>query len=65
MSVMSDKQCLVYAVFKSYSPMYINWVTSMLYNSFMSQLVSGLLRNTLLCMSGHATHSKHSDGLPH
>jgi len=65
MSVISDKQRLVYAVFKNYGPTYRSWVISMLYNSFMSPHGSGLLRNTVLCICGHATHSKHSDGLPH
>jgi len=53
------------SVFKNYGCMYSSWVISTLYISFMSQLQSGLLRNTILCICGHATHSKHSDGLPH
>jgi hypothetical protein len=64
-SIISEKQHLVYAVFKNYGCIYSRWVISMLYNSFMSQLISGLLRNTVLCICGCATHRKHSDELPH
>ena len=46
-SIISDKQCLVHAVFKNYAHMFKNRVISMLYDSFMYQLVSGLLRNTV------------------